>query len=69
MSIKIMHIFADDGQTTNNFIQLGARRWQKAAKSQLDHGSLDWSLSLDVDAATHAIMIDPENVLVSLAFS
>ena len=44
-------------------------RWQKAEKSQLDHGSLDWSLSLDVDAATHAIMIDPENVLVSLAFS
>ena len=37
--------------------------------AQSHHGSLDWSLSLDVDAATHAIMIDPENVLVSLAFS
>lgn len=60
-----MHIFADDGQTTNNF-RLAESREEPA---QSHHGSLDWYLSLDVDAATHAIMIDPENVLVSLAFS
>ena len=46
-----MHIFADDRQTTNNF-RLAAESREEPARS--------WSLSLDVDAATHAIMIDPE---------
>ena len=37
-----MHIFADDGQTTNNNfyrggLARGERAWQKAEKSQLNH--------------------------------
>ena len=54
-----MHIFADDGQTPIISAWPASLGIAASAESR-EEPARSWSLSLDVDAATHAIMIDPE---------